>query len=153
MSEIKNFPGLFPVSVLHYSGLVEGHVKRRKGRETISWSLGPPLRVTPGAARGEVEHVSPKGKALAVSGWALDGAHPQLADWILLFSGDRLLLVTPGGIRRPDIAQRYGRDALLSGFFIPSSEAADRSGLRVFAVVGDRASRLPLSRAARRSLG
>ncbi len=143
--EVRTFPGVFPVSALHYKGLVEGRLERRGGRQAISWSLGAPLLVSPGAARGEVQFVSPQNQPLRIFGWALDGVRPRLADWILLFSGDRLVAMTPGGSRRPDIAARFGQAALLSGFgFIPAPGVADRAALKVFAVVGDRASELPL---------
>jgi 4-amino-4-deoxy-L-arabinose transferase-like glycosyltransferase len=149
----KVFAGLNPVAAVRYRGLVTGRLTRRGGQTSISWSLGPDARVTPGAARGGIDAISASGKPLLASGWAVDPARLRPADWVLFFADGRLLAVTAGGGVRPDVAQRYGSGALFTGFGLaPDPAPADHAKIRAFAVVGDRASELPLSPAARREL-
>jgi 4-amino-4-deoxy-L-arabinose transferase-like glycosyltransferase len=149
----KFFPGIIPVTAVEYRGLAQGRLERVGGRELISWTFGRRVTVAPGAARGSVEllarsFVTP----LLVSGWALDPARRAPVDWVLLFAGNRLFAVARPG-PRPDIAGIYGRSALVTGFlFAPRTAPADLSSLRAFAIVGDRASELPLSPAVKRSL-
>jgi 4-amino-4-deoxy-L-arabinose transferase-like glycosyltransferase len=143
--EGRTLPGIFRISVFRYAGQIDGRLQRRNGQERISWSLGERVPVSPGVARGAVESVTPSGEPLSISGWALDASRPRPADWVLFFYRDRLLAVAAGGTPRLDIAQRYGPSALLSGFVRPSTRSPQRrSGIRVFAVVGDRASELPV---------
>lgn len=150
----KSFPGIIPVDVLRYRGMLDGRLERHGGNELISWSFGKRVRVSAGAARGAVEGVTLSSGNSLISGWAVDAAKRRPAQWILLFTRDRLLAVAGPGGRRPDLARRYGESALLSGFgTAPNILPGDRSTLRVFAVVGKRASELPLSPAARRSVG
>jgi hypothetical protein len=137
-------PGIFPVSILRYSGLVDGRLERTGTGEAIEWSLGSRVRVAPGVARGQVEELTPPPRPFSVSGWAIDAARESPADWVLLFSRGRLLGASAAGIPRPDIAGRHGESARLSGFrLVPAEAPRDRSAVRVFAVVGDRASELP----------
>ena len=140
VSSLKTFPGVIPVVVLRYRGMLSGRIQRRDRRENISWTRGA-VPVTPGAANGEVQSVAPPGEPLQVAGWALDPVTRRPADWVLLFVGDRLAAVAAGGVRRPDIAAREGPPALLSGFGLaPSQDFGADATLRVFAVVGRRAS-------------
>ena len=149
----RSFPGLIPVEVARYRGTLEGRLGRRGGSEIITWTRGT-ATVTPGAAEGRVEGVSAPSRPLEVSGWALDPEEGRPVDWVLVFAGGRLVGVTAGGVRRPDIAAREGPGALLTGFGLTPSppQPSGRAKLRVFAVVGERASELALSRAARQSL-
>jgi hypothetical protein len=150
----KELPGIFPVSVSRYQGLVEGRLERRGGNQVISWTLDHGVRVTPQAAQGRVESVAPPGDPLVITGWAIDAARRRPVDWILFFNRDRLLAVSPGGVPRPDIAKRFGPSAERSGFVRPVADApARRSAIRVFAVTGDRASELELPGARQRSAG
>jgi 4-amino-4-deoxy-L-arabinose transferase-like glycosyltransferase len=140
----KTLPGIFPISIVRFAGDAEGRLRRRDGRETISWPLGRRVIVSPGVARGAVETVTPSTERLTISGWALDASRPRPVDWVLFFSRDRLFAVSAGGIPRADIAKVHGPSALLSGFVRPSAQSPpDRSAIRVFAVVGNRASELP----------
>jgi 4-amino-4-deoxy-L-arabinose transferase-like glycosyltransferase len=153
LREETTLPGIFPISVVRFAGEIEGRLQRRDGQETISWPLGRRVIVSPGVARGAVEMVTPSTEPLSISGWALDATRPRPVDWVLFFSRDRLFAVSAGGIARPDIARLQGTSALLSGFVRPSTQSLrDRSTIRVFAVVGDRASELALSDSAKRSL-
>jgi 4-amino-4-deoxy-L-arabinose transferase-like glycosyltransferase len=153
LREEKTLPGIFPITVARFAGEVDGRLQRRDGQETISWPLGRRVIVSPGVARGAVEMVTPSTEPLSISGWALDATRPRPVDWVLFFSRDRLFAVSAGGIARPDIARLQGTSALLSGFVRPSTRSLrDRSTIRVFAVVGARASELPLSEPAKRSL-
>jgi 4-amino-4-deoxy-L-arabinose transferase-like glycosyltransferase len=149
----KRLAGIYPISVLRYSGVVDGRIERQGGREVISWSLEKRVNVSPGAAAGSVESITPSSKPLVITGWALTAARRRPVDWVLVFSRNRLVAVSAGGNRRPDIAKFYGESASLAGFGLAVSAAAsDRSAIRVFAVVGSRASELPLSEAAKRSV-
>jgi 4-amino-4-deoxy-L-arabinose transferase-like glycosyltransferase len=144
----RTFEGIFPIAVFRYAGVVDGRLERRDGRETISWSLGGRVPVTPGVARGAARIVAPGSREAAVAGWAVDARGPRPADWVLLFAGDRLIAVSAGGVPRSDVARVYGPSTLLAGFARPLGDR--RSAIRAFALVGDRASELPLSRSASR---
>jgi mannosyltransferase len=149
LRESKTFEGLIDVSLLRYRGAVDGRLEPLGGREFISWTFGRRVIVSPGVARGSVEGVSPPNESFRVVGWALAARRPKLPDWVLCFSRDRLLAVSPGGGLRRDLASTYGPSALLAGFSFSSSEPPpDSSSIRVFAVVGKRASELPLKVAA-----
>jgi Dolichyl-phosphate-mannose-protein mannosyltransferase len=152
LRDVKTFAGIFPISVFQYEGLVDGKLERHGGRESISWSFGKRVSVSPGVAVGAVENVTPSTQPLSISGWSVDAKRSRPADWVLFFSRDRLFAVSAGGIPRPDIARTYGATALLSGFSRSPDEApGDRAVIRVFAVVGDQASELPFRGAARQA--
>jgi 4-amino-4-deoxy-L-arabinose transferase-like glycosyltransferase len=150
----KTFAGIVPITVVTYGGLVDGQLERRGRQEVISWSRGRRVLVTPGATRGQVQLALPYGRSLAFGGWAVDPARRRPVDWFLIFQGDRLIARAAGGGRRDDIARLYGRTAVLTGFGVPVSPppVGRREPVRVFAVVGDRASELPLAPAVRRAL-
>lgn len=150
---VKYLPGIIPIAVWRYRGVVRGQVMRHHGRETISWSFGPRLTVSPGVAEGAVTGVSPSRKPLIIGGWTIAADRPRLVDWILFFSRGRLFAVSPGGGGRPAIARVHGPSTLLSGFGLaPTPAPSNHAGIRVFAVVGNRASELPFSAAAMHSL-
>lgn len=148
----KTFSGFEPVTVRWFSGEVDGGLERQGGRESIWWSLGRRVTFSPGAAQGAVERVSKPGAPLIVTGWALDAARRRPVDWVLAFAGRRLLAVSPAGGKRPDIAASYGATALLSGFTLLSFDAPPDPTVRVFALIGDRASELPVRTGERASL-
>jgi hypothetical protein len=98
--------------------------------------------------------VTVSGGVLSVAGWAIKEAGPQRADWVLAFVGRRLLATGRQGDLRPDLAKVYGTQALVSGFKVTArltrpNELADLSRLRLFALVGRRASELRFSKRAR----
>jgi hypothetical protein len=140
----KTLPGFEPVTVRRYQGAVHGRLERGGGEETISWSLGRHVRVWPGVAVGSGERLAKPGAPFVAGGWALDANRPRPVDWVLAFAGRRLVGVSPTGVKRPDIAAAHGPGSMLSGFtFWP---VAPHSGgpIRLFGVVGDRASELPI---------
>jgi 4-amino-4-deoxy-L-arabinose transferase-like glycosyltransferase len=152
LREERVLPGIFRISVFRFAGMVDGRLERRGSREIISWTFGRRVVVSPGIARGAVNTITPSPQPLSIGGWSLDAARPRPADWVLVFSGRRLLAVSAGGVLRPEIARVYGRSALLSGFALsPDDAPSDRSSIRVFAVVGARASELPFTAKARRA--
>jgi 4-amino-4-deoxy-L-arabinose transferase-like glycosyltransferase len=139
----ETLDGIVPVSVRRYRGLIDGRLEGRGSGTRIAWTFGRDTVVDPAVARGAVESMSPVLGRPAISGWAIAAKGSRLVNWVLLFSGRRLLAVSAGGLPEPDVARRFGPQALLSGFaLIPVAFPADRSTLRVFAVVGDRASEL-----------
>jgi hypothetical protein len=149
----KSFAGIFPVAVLRYAGMADGRLKRRGGRELLSWSLGREIVVSPGAARGAVEAVTEQPRQLMVGGWALARGAPRPVDWILTLSGKRLIAAAAGGTRLPGFAPSRGPRVPLADFgFAVSPRPSESSGIRVLAVVGKRASELPLSPEARAAL-
>ncbi len=151
---VKRFPGIIPVDVVRYSGAASGTLAGRPGHEVISWSLGRHIVVAPGVARGAVDGASPSDTRLQLRGWALNARGNGLVDWVLMFFHGRLFAASPGGVPRPDVAQLYGPAALPAGFGVITALApADHAAIRVFAVVGQRASELPWSPAAKRTAG
>ena len=149
----KTFAGIIPVEVRRYAGLIDGRLERRGGQEIVSWSLGKRVSVNPGVVQGSVDIASRSNTPLLMGGWALDSVRHRPVDWVLFFFRGRLLAVSPGGSARPEIARAYGAAAFRAGFAIaPRNAPSDHSAIRVFAIVGDRASELPFSAAARRAV-
>lgn len=149
----KTFAGFYPLVVRRYQGAVTGQLERAGGHEIISWSLGSHVTVAPGVARGVVAGLTPSHKPLLIDGWAVNADTHRPVDWFLLFSGRRLFAVQPSEQPNKAVARAYGPSSLLSGFGLaPEDAPADHSTIRVFAVIGDRASELPLTAAARSDL-
>ena len=140
--EEKVYEGLFPIMVGRYQGELKAHLERREGREVIRWSLGDDIGVSPGAARGFVESMSTNGN-MTIKGWATDAAGDAAADWILVFSGKRLVAVARPTTLRPDVAKTYGNEVIVSGFVATgATNGTSQSPVRVFGVVGNRATEL-----------
>ena len=138
--------GLVRLVADRYRGIVRGRLERRGGVGIISWTFGSRVVVVPGAARGLVEGIAPFGTELVIRGWAT--ARPRAGDvsWVLAFSGRRLVAVGWAPRERPDVAANHGERALLSGFELQAGTdgtAVEPQDLRVFAVVGARATELP----------
>lgn len=149
----RTFAGFYPVTVQRYRGAAQGRVVRRAGQQVIAWTLGRRIIVGPGAARGAVEGAKRAGGQVVLQGYALDPRRPRPADWVLAFSGGRLVAASPLGGQRPDLSRAFGPRVALAGFTLASLVAPpDPSDIRVYAVSGNRASELPLSPAAARVL-
>lgn len=149
----RTFPGFYPLVVQRYQGAVSGRLERSGGRETISWSLGKDVTVSPGLARGAVTVVTPSSKPLVIGGWAVNTSTRRPVDWFLFFSGGRLFAVQPSVQKNVPVAKAYGSPTPLVGFGIaPGDAPANHASIRVFAVVGNQASELPFSAAASRQL-
>ena len=106
------------------------------------------------AMGGVVDYLVAWGPALAVQGWAADTVHRRLPDCVLVFAGRRLLAAGPPMLKRPDIALIYSAAVEPAGFRfgVPMAQErakrlASRRAVRVFAVLGHRASELPLAAA------
>jgi 4-amino-4-deoxy-L-arabinose transferase-like glycosyltransferase len=143
----KEYAGVFPVLVGRYAGKFRANLQRRNGHEVIRWSLGQDLSVSRRAARGSIDKMSVSGNQITIEGWATDAAGDAAADFILAFSGARLLAVARPTILRPDVAEAYGKEVIVAGFAVnaattPRTGVATPSKPRVFAVVGNRAQRL-----------
>ena len=85
---------------------------------------------------------------LEVTGWAITAPDRVPADWVLAFSGDRLLMAGSPGKARPDVARDYGGAALASGFTLTAQRIGTShhlSRLRVFALANNKASELQVS--------
>jgi hypothetical protein len=143
----KTLPGFEPVTVRRYQGAVNGRLEGRGGEETISWSLGRHVRVSPGVAVGRGERLAKPGAPLVANGWAVDADRSRPVDWVLAFAGRRLVGVSPTGVKRPDTAAAYGPGSLLSGFTFWSLDPNSGGRIRLFGVVGGRASELPIREA------
>jgi hypothetical protein len=145
----KRFAGFDPIAVERLQGAVTGSLKQLPSGLTIEWSRGPRVTVSPVAAIGEVSVLSVARGDLRSAGWAVVAGSHKPVDWFLIFRGRRLFAVSAGGSLEPTVARRFGRSALPSGYgmIVPGASAADR--WHVFAVVGDRASELPVAVAGR----
>ena len=118
---------------------------RRDGDLAVVLPGGRAIAVEPGVADGFVDSVSAEGGRLSVAGWATEGGHKGPVDNLLLFAGDRLLQATPPGGQRPDLTELFGAQVQPAGYEfsgIGSSEGLSGKDLRVFAVVGERASEI-----------
>jgi 4-amino-4-deoxy-L-arabinose transferase-like glycosyltransferase len=150
----KTFAGFYPIVVRRYQGAVAGRLEQAGGQETITWTFGKHVSVSPGLATGGVELMTPSNGPLLTGGWALSARTRSPVDWFLLFSNGRLFAVSAGGLPSKPAAQAVGKTtSLLAGFAVGMADAPpDHSKIRVFAVIGDTASELPLTESARRSL-
>lgn len=113
------------------------------GEDTIVASGGREIDVESEVARGYVDHVDLEDGR--VDGWAVDPSAKRPADRILVFADDRLLVAGPTLRARPDIAEEFGATATRAGFQLALVDDGtfEAEELRVFAVIGDRASELP----------
>jgi hypothetical protein len=111
--------------------------------EVLVSSSGKEIAVDQDAARGYVDVVDPD--AGIVQGWTTDPAGGRPADRVVAFEGDRFLVTGQPALTRPDL-ESVGPGATQSGFRLNvAGEDFDfeETELRVFAVIGDRASELP----------
>jgi hypothetical protein len=141
--ELQNEGGTVSLAALRGdSGLAGSRLSVADEGETISGSGGRSISIDDDAAAGFVDSVRSDEGRLVVSGWATDAEHRRPADRILVFAGDRL--VTEGDVSesRGDVARQFGSPAIKKAGFELSTVAAASDDVRVFAVVGDRASEL-----------
>jgi hypothetical protein len=142
----RRFKGLVDTSVARYSGVIDARLERVGVRPRIALSEGGAIAIRPGVARGYVEKLGIEGRRLSVEGWALAGR--RAVDWIVVFAGSRLVAGAVPVYPRPDVGKVEGGPIAAAGFvatgLVPrAGQAAGAGRLRVFAVVGDRASELP----------
>jgi hypothetical protein len=138
----KGYRGLVPLLVDRYEGTVSGRIERSGDGESISWTFGRALPVTPTAAQGAVEDVALAPGEVTIPGWATARPRPHEVSWVLGFDSGRLVAVGWTPFKRPDVAQRLGAEALSSGFLLRYPGIALPKDLRVFAVTGGRATEL-----------
>lgn len=155
VTSTRTFAGFYPLVVQRYQGVVSGRLERHEGRETISWSLGKSVAISPQVAVGVVAGISPSNGPLLIRGWAYDAGRHEPVEWFLFFSGGRLFAVAQGGLRSKAGASRaYGPSSSLASFGLGIRDAPNNhSTIRVFAVVGDQASELRFTPAARADAG
>jgi len=130
----KLFPGFDPVIVQRLSGEVSGRISG----DRIDWTFGSGVRVVPGAAEGALT-VTPSPGAVDIAGWAVDDGTGRPADWILVFSGDRLVAVTALGAGSAAARDARGPGAERAGFAMRVTGDVAPGDLRFVAVTGDRA--------------
>jgi 4-amino-4-deoxy-L-arabinose transferase-like glycosyltransferase len=131
---IETFPGFDRVFVQRLSGEVTGRISG----DRLDWTFGPGVPVIPGAAEGTVT-VTPTPGAIDVAGWAVDDRTGRPADWILVFSGDRLVAVTALGAGSAAARDARGPGAVRAGFAMRVTGDVAPGDLRFVAVTGDRA--------------
>ena len=122
----------------------ESTMLRRRAADEVIARPGGELRVVPGAVAGFAQVQMKEGRLLLV-GWAGDVRHSRVADQLLVFEGQRLLVTGAPRLERPDVGDRYGAAMRRSGFELGVDQGAvrDPSKVRVFAAVGGVASELP----------
>jgi hypothetical protein len=125
---------------------------KRNGREMLLTAAGAALHVRRKAAVGVYENISLDYESgrLAVDGWAA-GAERGVADRVVVFVDGRFIVAGRPSRVRSDVAELLGQDARNAGFALigridPDSEVDRRSGARVFAIVGNRATELERAR-------
>ncbi len=138
----KAYRGLVPLLVDRYEGTVSGRIEGSGDDESISWTFGRALPVTPDAAQGEVEDVALAPGEVTIPGWATASPEPHEVSWVLGFDSGRLVVVGWTPFKRPDVAQRLGPAALSSGFLLRYPALELPKAMRVFAVTGGRATEL-----------
>ena len=138
----EGYRGLVPLLVDRYKGVVTGRIEGSGAGESITWTFGRRLPVTPGAAQGLVEDVALAPGEVVIPGWTTASPRPHPVSWVLGFDSGRLVAVGWTPYKREDIAQRLGPEALSSGFILRYPGVALPEALRVFAVTGGRATEL-----------
>jgi 4-amino-4-deoxy-L-arabinose transferase-like glycosyltransferase len=137
---MRIFPGFDPVVVQRLSGEIQGKISG----DTLDWTFGSGLPIEPGSVDGTAG-VAPAPGGADIAGWAVDSRTGRPADWILVFSGDRLVAVTGLGAVSPAARDERGAPAELSGFAMRmTGEGLDPDALRVVAVAGKRAGDQPV---------
>ncbi len=140
----RRFAGFDPVVVSRYRGRRSGRLEG--GR--ITWSLGSDVAVRPAAARGAVESFTASPRP-ALRGWATTTDRRGLVDWILLFSGSHLVAASAGGLPHAPAPGARELAAVSAGFALtPLARPSRGARVRAFALIGRRATELPISPAA-----
>jgi 4-amino-4-deoxy-L-arabinose transferase-like glycosyltransferase len=146
LRDSRLYPGFVPLAVARYEGEVEGKLESRAGGELITWSLGKDIEVSGGTARGLLDGVSISRRRITIRGWATDADGRGPADWILAFADGRLVASGRPNVPRPDV-MGDSQAIPFSGFELTApatdtTEGDERPRLRIFAVLGKRASEL-----------
>jgi len=144
----REFAGLRRLAVGRYSGgRVEGGLERERGREVIEISPGRDLFVQPGLVRGFREQFQAAGRLFTVTGWGIAADESQAVDAVFAFVRGRLVGVATPTVLRGDVERVHGYDVSGAGFVlqgvVPEAGAAGEDDVRVFGVVGTRASEIP----------
>ena len=144
LREARRYPGLLRYYVGRYSGRIRGRLQKRSGREVITLTGAPTVLVDPTAADGFVDTVSrDENGELVISGWAIDAGGRRPADRLIAFAGGRLLASGQPTIVRPDVSRTRGDAVARSGFRLTTRvRGVAPSDVRVYAIVGERASQL-----------
>ena len=122
---------------------LSGEVQGELAGDTLDWTFGSDLPIEQGAVEGTAS-VTPAPGGADIAGWAVD-SRGRPADWILVFSGDRLVAVTALGAVSAAARAERGAPAELSGFAMRmAGEGLEPDALRVVAVAGERAGDLPV---------
>jgi hypothetical protein len=109
---------------------------------TIKSTDGRAFRVVPGAVQGMLDAVEIAGGEARFTGWAGSLGARRPRDKVIVFSNDRFVysFSTLQRGSRPDLPK--GLEDSGFSFAVPSSLLGQRPSLRVFGVIGDRASEL-----------
>jgi hypothetical protein len=126
------------------AGRLEG-----EGEDTRVEAGGRTLELDPKAVTGFVEKATvPDPGHVSLVGWAADPRGEARVDRVLVFADGRLLASVRPDVPRLDVAERFGRPTLFSGYRLTTvlTDAAELVGdpgrLRVFAVLDGRAAEL-----------
>ena len=105
-------------------------------------SGGARIPVEPNVSGGFVEGRDVDGLALLVRGWAATSA--GAGDRIVVFVKGRFVKTVKPDLPRPDLVERFGKKALLSGFNAGTqlTESASSDDVQVFAIDGGTATEL-----------
>jgi hypothetical protein len=135
---------------IRVAGLGVGGGARLVDDQTVVLASGRRVRVGSGSIEGAIDRLTYRDTQLEILGWAADADRDRGADQILVFAGDELLVAGQPTVARPDIADRFGKRALTSGYEIQvysprARMLADPSKIRVLAVSGTDADELSVS--------
>jgi len=122
----------------------------RQGRGAIVDERGRNIRVEAGI-EGFVDKVTVEDGVATVSGWAADTDAPRPADLVIAFADGRMVAAERPALPRPDLVRKFGAALFGAGFELRGPVDGGEPGrapLRAFAVIGGRASALPVAAAA-----
>jgi len=116
--------------------------------ETIVDASGQRLPVVAGPPAGHLDAFAVEPAAVKLTGWAGTTDPATTAQRVVVFAGGHFLGSVRPSLPRPDLERRYGDGLARAGFELSGWAAGPRPGspgapLRVFALVGGKASELP----------
>jgi hypothetical protein len=143
------YRGVIPVAVLEYRGAggPAARLARRDGHEVVVRPEGV-VPVERRVGGSYVDRVNRDGAELTILGWALDAEMRRPARLLVAFDRGRLVAAARTSLDRPDIAEKFGRRYLSTGFELKmvrdDAEALAQPGrLRIFAVSSEAAWEVP----------
>jgi hypothetical protein len=113
--------------------------------DRIESSKGRQVQIVPDYVRGNIDRSEVLGNTARFVGWAASVEARKPTDAVVVFSGGRFAAVARPTIGRPDVAEAFSVPEIAqSGWnaLVPMNQLSNRDDVELYALVGDRASKL-----------